>query len=254
MEYIYDGTFDGMLTCFFAHVYVEPAEAIIAESDAGQLGFARRQLIVTDRSKADRVSAAIEKKLSRQSLRRCYKAFLCGESGREMDVLRYVFKGFKTGPCIDMLHGDPDVRRIDVLERKVNWELDRFLGILRFSVVCPEDGVEILYAEYAPNCDITQLMMPHFLNRYRREAFVIHDVKREKAAFAGRGRWVMRPLPKTFSPRFSKDEEAYRNLWRGYFTAAAIKERLNPDLQKSFIPTRYWEYLTESPERNDPRP
>ncbi len=247
MEYLYDGSFEGFLSCVYAHAYIEPAENIFAESARGaqQLSLARRLAIRTDVSHADRVANAIERKISRASLRRCYRAFLCAEEGREMDILRYIFAGFKQGAAIDALHGDPVVRRMDVLNHKVSWEQDRFLGILRFGVVTDAGGREILYAPYEPVCDITQLMMPHFLNRYRREPFVVHDVGREKAAFADGGRWVMSPLPKSFAPQYTPDEKEYQALWRGYFSAAGIRERTNPKLQKQFIPTRYWSRLTE---------
>ena len=246
MEYIYDGSFDGLLSCFYAHVYTDIADAIITEEDSRQMGLlAERTLIVTDEEKSEKVANAIEKKISPAALRRCYRAFLSCVDGREMDILRYVFLGFKIGANVDMMHGDPIVRKMDLLNHKTSWELERFLGILRFSVVYNENNHEVLYAPFAPNADLIQLMMPHFLNRYRREAFVIHDLKREKAAFSSGGCWVMRPLPKSFAPSVTKDEEAYRNLWKDYFSAASIKERTNHKLQKQFIPRRYWQHLTE---------
>ena len=87
--------------------------------------------------------------------------------------------------------------------------------------------------------------MLHFLNRFREEPFIIHDVGREKAAFASEGSWVMRSLSKDFSPLYTKDEQQYQELWRGYFRTAAIDQRRNQALQKQFIPMRYWQYLTE---------
>ena len=178
------------------------------------------------------------------ALRRAYNAWLTAEDGKEMDVLRYVFLGFKLGREVDRLHGSETVRRIDVLNHKMSWEADRILGILRFSVIQSPQG-EVLYASLAPNCDLIQTIMPHFLNRFREEPFIIHDVGREKAAFASEGSWVMRSLSKDFSPLYTKDEQQYQELWRGYFRTAAIDQRRNPALQKQFIPTRYWQYLTE---------
>ena len=172
------------------------------------------------------------------------KKWLTAEDGKEMDVLRYVFLGFKLGREVDRLHGSETVRRIDVLNHKVSWEADRILGILRFSVIQSPQG-EVLYASLAPNCDLIQTIMPHFLNRFREEPFIIHDVGREKAAFASEGSWVMRSLSTDFSPLYTKDEQQYQELWRGYFRTAAIDQRRNPALQKQFIPTRYWQYLTE---------
>jgi probable DNA metabolism protein len=244
MEYLYDNTFDGLLTCLYEHVYTEKADDIIPVRKDVQLSLGRQMQVQTDLEKSEKVAHAIETKISPAALRRAYRAWLTAEDGKEMDVLRYVFLGFKLGKDIDRLHGSETVRRIDVLNHKVSWEADRILGILRFSVIESPQG-DVLYAAIAPNCDLIQTVMPHFLNRFRQDPFIIHDVGREKAAFASEGRWVMRSLPKDFSPQYTTDEQQYRELWRGYFRTAGIDQRINPKLQKNFIPTRYWQYLTE---------
>ena len=253
MEYIYDSTFDGLLCCIYAHVYEDAAEAILTQSDSNQYSLAHRKIILTDEQKADKVASAIENKISPSSLRRCYRAFLSKIPGAEMDILAYIFYGFKIGQDVDLLHGDPIVRRIDELNHKVNREIERIMGLLRFSVVYDENKNEVLYASFGPDCDIIQLVMPHFLNRYRREPFVIHDTNREKAGFASLGRWVMRPLPRSFAPEYTSSEQDYQDLWKQYFKTAAIKERINPRCQKNFMPKRYWQYLVENPEEKSPR-
>ncbi|MBR5640625.1 MAG: TIGR03915 family putative DNA repair protein [Firmicutes bacterium] len=244
MEYLYDNTFDGLLTCLYEHVYTEHADSIISVRPDIQISLGRQMQVETDLEKSEKVAHAIETKISPAALRRAYNAWLTAEDGKEMDVLRYVFLGFKLGKDIDRLHGSETVRRIDVLNHKVSWEADRILGILRFSVIQSPQG-EVLYAAIHPNCDLIQTVMPHFLNRFRQDPFIIHDVGREKAAFAAEGSWVIRSLPKDFSPQYTPDEQQYRELWRGYFKTAAIDQRRNPSLQKHFIPTRYWQYLTE---------
>lgn len=245
MEYLYDNTFDGLLTCLYEHVYTEKADDIIPLRKDVQLSLGRQKQVRTDLVKSEKVARAIEAKISPATLRRAYRAWLTAEEGKEMDVLRYVFLGFHLGPEVDKLHGSETVRRIDVLNRKVAWEMDRIMGILRFSVVQTPDGHEVLYAPVSLNCDLIQILMPHFLDRFRQDPFIIHDVGREKAAFASEGGWVMRSLSKDFSPLYTADEQQYQELWRGYFRTAAIDQRRNPSLQKHFIPTRYWQYLTE---------
>ena len=248
MEYIYDGSFDGLLCCLYAHVYEEKAENILAENNADQYSLAARKYISTDETKAEKVASAIERKISPYSLRRCYKAYLSEQVGLEMDILNYVFFGFKTGSQVDLLHGNPVVRRIDELNIKISRETERLRGILRFQVVWDEAQNDILYAHIGPDADLIQLLMPHFLNRYRKEPFIIHDVSREKAGFASDGRWVMRPLSRDFAPEFADSEQEYQALWKQYFRNAAIKQRINPRCQKNFMPKRYWKYLVENPE------
>ena len=40
-----------------------------------------------------------------------------------------------------------------------------------------------------------------------------------------------------------------QELWRTYFKAICIKERLNPRKQLSDMPRRYWKYMTENQTR-----
>lgn len=248
MEYIYDGTFEGLLCCFYAHVYEEKADNIMPEKNADQYSLTSRKFIQSDETKAEKVASAIESKISPSCLRRCYKAYLTEADKAEMDILAYVFFGFKTGAQVDLLHGNPIVRRVDELNIKISRETDRLRGLLRFQVVCDDLQKEILYANIGPDADLIQLLMPHFLNRYRREPFIIHDINREKAAFASDGRWVMRPLSRDFAPEFAESEKDYQVLWQQYFRSAAIKQRINPRCQKNFMPKRYWKYLVENPE------
>ena len=42
-----------------------------------------------------------------------------------------------------------------------------------------------------------------------------------------------------------KDEKLFQQLWKTYFKAICIKERLNPRKHKQDMPVRYWKYLTE---------
>ena len=41
------------------------------------------------------------------------------------------------------------------------------------------------------------------------------------------------------------DEKLFQDLWKGYFKALTIKERINLKLQKQHMPRRFWKYLTE---------
>ena len=43
----------------------------------------------------------------------------------------------------------------------------------------------------------------------------------------------------------SSDDQLLQNLWRTYFKAICIKERMNPRKQLSDMPRRYWKYMTE---------
>ena len=41
-----------------------------------------------------------------------------------------------------------------------------------------------------------------------------------------------------------KDEKLFQQLWKTYFKAICIKERMNPRKHRQDMPVRYWKYLT----------
>ena len=45
MEYLYDNTFDGLLTCFYEHVYTEKADDILALRKDVQMSFGRQRQV-----------------------------------------------------------------------------------------------------------------------------------------------------------------------------------------------------------------
>ena len=47
----------------------------------------------------------------------------------------------------------------------------------------------------------------------------------------------------------SDNDQLFQDLWRTYFKAICIKERMNPKKQLSDMPRRYWKYMTEKNEK-----
>ena len=43
----------------------------------------------------------------------------------------------------------------------------------------------------------------------------------------------------------SDNDQLFQDLWRTYFKAICIKERMNPRKQLKDMPRRYWKYMTE---------
>ena len=76
-----------------------------------------------------------------------------------------------------------------------------------------------------------------------------HDnLGRGKAALYALKEWRVAPfsLPGGISP--SEEEKFYRDLWRRYFDSTAVSTRLNPRLQRQFLPKKYWKHLPEKEE------
>ncbi|MGN0702122.1 MAG: TIGR03915 family putative DNA repair protein [Lentihominibacter sp.] len=250
MDYLYDGTFEGLLTCVYHHYYTDRASGIyrIEEYQPSMLqGFME---VETRQDKWQRVYDAVEKKVSAYALRSAYRAFLTEDPDKEMKILRYLLLGFRTGPGVGSLHGNDIVHEIDVLNKKVGFERERMLQFVRFKVVKAESGREILYASIEPDNDVLELAAEHFAQRFKHDPLIIRDAARNKAVVAYGGCWYVTPLeagvlPDGSSAVLSENEKEFSSLWKTYFEHIAIKERINPRCQKNHMPARYWKNLTE---------
>lgn len=241
LDYLYDGTFEGVLTCVHHHYYTDRASGIFRKEYYQSTLLGGFMEVETDPVKSAAVYDAVEKKISTFDLRRIYKAYLSSVENREMKILRYLVLGFKIGGKVSSLHGNSTVFDIQQAEYKVNREVDRMLGLLRFSVT---EG-NVLYSVIEPDNDILELIAGHFCDRLKNDPFIIHDKARGKALIAYCGRWYISAFGENDIPSMSEDEEMYRNLWKRYFENIAIKERTNPRCQKNYMPVRYWKHLTE---------
>ena len=83
-DYLYDGTFEGFLTCVYHHYYTEQAAGICLKEEYQSSLLGGFQEVHTDLEKADRVYQAIRRKISYMDLRRIYKCFLSTVPDKEM--------------------------------------------------------------------------------------------------------------------------------------------------------------------------
>jgi hypothetical protein len=67
--------------------------------------------------------------------------------------------------------------------RRVSLEMAKFLGFVRFRRV----GGNLYYAPVHPDADIVGLIGPHFAERFRDQALIVHDIGRGAAFWSDRG-------------------------------------------------------------------
>ncbi len=239
--WIYDGTFDGFLCLLFecAGEGVSP-EGISSARQNDAPGLFSSRVVTTDPLRAEGVRQALKKRLSSRAFDAGYYAFLGADRGREMALFSYYALGWTAGEKIETLLADERVWRVMEARRKVLRERHRFLGILRFS-----DLGGVLYAPFEPEADLLPLVAGHFARRLGGERWVIHDLRRGKAAFYAQKEWRTTNffLPDEIS--ITPGEKFFRDLWRRYFDSTAVSTRLNPRLQRQFLPKKYWKHLPE---------
>ena len=261
IDYLYDGSFEGFLTCVYLHYYEDRAAGIYPAEQYQNTILYRSRQVVTDPDKAATVYQAIEEKISVYALQRIYYVFLSEQPDKDNIAFQYLCLGFRMGGKLFAMHSDPVVYAAQQIERKVTGEAHRLKGLLRFSAISVGGGTEkdadgsasralineheILYAKIEPDHNVLELLGEHFADRFKNEPFLIHDAKRGKALYAENGNWHIAPLDVKALPGFSPEEKEYRRLWKNYFETIAIEERKNPNCQKRFMPVRYWKNLAE---------
>jgi probable DNA metabolism protein len=241
--HLIDGSFDGLLTSVFDAYESKRFPERIYESGDYQQDLTRTPAdIRTDAAKAARVQAGIMRRIGGEAFDQVWMAYLSDDRERFIKVFRYLALGFMIGRKALGNLTEPAIMDVFELARRVGRETNHMLGFLRFSVM--DDGVQ--YAAIAPACNQTPCLAPHFAGRMPDIPFVIHDTRRRIAAiydtkdiaYADTG--GVSPVK-----GFSEDERAFRELWRCFYGAIAIKERINPKLQRSLMPKRYWKNMTE---------
>jgi probable DNA metabolism protein len=144
--------------------------------------------------------------------------------------------------------GDDDVRAVLEAAAKVTREIDRLRGLLRFNA----DKAGMYIARCAPDHFVLPAMAGHFELRFGETPWAIIDEKRGLALVRLPGE-EPRLVP---GAAFTEAADSittgevpaspqWEDLWRNYHHSVNNEDRKNPNLQRQFMPARYWKYLTE---------
>lgn len=240
MDYLYDGSFDGFLSCIYHSYKLEKASGIY-EKNSYQYSIMNEYLIIdTNPDYSGIVYNAIENKISKEALDLIFYAFLSCDDDKDNKILKFIEFGFKKGKSVIDMYTNDLVHPIRELYIRVSREEHRILGFLRFS-----DIGGILYAKYNPDNNLTVLITDHFADRYKYEKFIIHDEKRNIASIYADGRWQIVDASSINSISLTDKEVMFHKLWKEYFTTLAIEARKNVKLQNQLVPKKYRKNLTE---------
>lgn len=240
--YIYDGTFEGLLTSIYEAYYRHENPDDIIPMDRLENNFLyQRYIIKTDPNKARKVYKSIQEKISEEALKRVFYAYLSELAGSGGAILNYLRIGFKIGKDIDNNLAHDAVFTMDKINLKVSGERHAILGLLRFRML--ENN--ILYASFEPQYNITGLIAPHFANRLANENWVIHDIKRNIAALYNKKEWIISEFNLEDNLIIHEEEEDYQEMWRSYYKHISIASRKNLRLKKNNMPMKYWKHLVE---------
>lgn len=242
--YRYDGTFEGFLTAVVAawERGARPDAITRSVPPQGDL-FQEVAEIATAADAFDRFDGATAGMLSPFTLRAAWHAFLAEAPGGELAVFRYLELGRRVGKSLDGMLAHELVAPVHRLAQRLRSEAHRLKGFLRFR----ETAAGFFYARFESDGNVLPLLAPHFAERLTDQYWIIHDLRRSVAALhdAQRREWALTKLELAGAPEFSRAEELCTELWRRYFTRAAIVERASPGLQQQKVPLKYRKHLVE---------
>lgn len=240
--YLYDGTFEGLMTAVFEAFAHRPMPGAIWEEQGYQPQFGQRSVdIVTDMAKAERVIAGIRKTMGPQAYEQVWLAFLSEQRERGNWIYAYIRLGMQQGRRIHSMLTDERVITLQKWSGLVSLESHRLLQFVRFS----KRAGGVYYASVQPEYDVVALLMPHFAQRLNIQPFVIHDKKRGLFGVYDTREWYITTAADAVIPEKAGDEPDYEALWKTFYHTIAIKERANPRCRMQFMPKKYWKEITE---------
>lgn len=237
--YLYDGSFDGLLSCIFdSYAHKEIPAAITSDEDQIPILFDSRS-IPTDHAHAVRVLRKVSA-CSPYASNLLHKGYLTCLPDREIYLYRMVAKLLREGPGFLTNQADETLYPVFKAVRHLNGEAHLLKGFTRFSQLGP-----VLGGEIAPKNRVLPLLRSHFCARYRNDAFFLYDRTHQEALFYAGGKSVIRPLEDFQMSPPDEAEAHYRTLWKCFYDTVAIRERYNPKCRMTHMPKRYWGTMTE---------
>ncbi|MDL2233282.1 TIGR03915 family putative DNA repair protein [Ruminococcaceae bacterium OttesenSCG-928-L11] len=242
LAYLYDDTFDGLLSAVFATYKRREEPYIIATGDNLQVMFGQEVVAIdTDFSHARRVESGIRKVMGADGWEAVRTAYLSHDGDRATKIYRYIRLGMKIGRAVATHLSHEDVQPILDMNRHTGNEAHLLTGFVRFSLM--ENGV--YFARITPKNNVMPLILPHFAERFGDQPFLIHDPVHQIAGVFDLRDSYMVETDALNLPELAEGEEAWQKMWKRFYETIAIKERTNPKLRRTHMPMRYWHNMTE---------
>ena len=234
MTYIYDGSFQGLLTAIFAAFKAKNPDTAELRADDGSIALpgSDNERVSTD----DALALRVENKLRALGIdRTIYLAWLYKTGDIDTAILRCVKTAIDTGRDIRDMMYLPWVKEVRQAANKVGNERHRYMQFVRF-VKAGSAGPgepELYIADIEPLYDILPLIADHFSKRFGSQRFIIRDKRRRCALVWDTDRWYITELAELMNAPLPADGE-FESRWREYFERVAIPWRKNPKLPQHF--------------------
>jgi len=248
--FFYDKTFEGLMCAVFdAYSLKMLPERLLPPGGITPMFASATHTVVTEELHSKRVWQALQKKVNKNVCNMLMCVWLSELEGSDELLFRYIYKTFATTKKIAYNFGDADILEAEKIARKVAHEALYIKQFVRFQKAADD----IFFAPIKPIYNALPLTIEHFTDRFANQQWVIYDLRRrygyhydlhttKEITFTDDDHLLSGKLDESL---MADDEKLFQDLWKGYFKAMTIKERINPRLQRQHMPTRFWQYLTE---------
>lgn len=258
VTYIFDGTFEGLLTSIFDFYELKPngGAELVWQVHHQPAMLEETHTVISDEAKANRVWQGLKKKLSAEWLQIFYKTHLSEDPQTFSDLFNLARYIFDNPAGAEKNFGNPYVMAVSKMERRISRERHRMKAFIRFQKTA--DG--IYYCPIEPDYNVLPLVASFFKNRYADQKWIIYDVKRRYGLYYNLTSVeeitydfvASIDTSKVVLPAELTDEkeELASVLWKDYFNSTNIPARKNMKLHIRHVPKRYWKYLSEKEGKN----
>lgn len=244
--YLFDGSFEGLLTSIFEWFERKPGEIRLQTELMYQpAAFSNALTIQSNREKADRVWHGLQQRLDKQWLRKLYCSYLSELPAAYNHIFQFLCYFFQSEVGAEKNYGNQHVLAIAKYAKSVEREKHRMEAFIRFKET--KDG--IFYCAIDPDFNVLPLIVKHFKDRYADQQWMIYDLNRKYGLYYNLTtvEEVNMSFNKleTSAAMMDPKEALYATLWKDYFKSTNIVSRKNTKLHLQHVPKRYWRYLTE---------
>lgn len=197
MEYRYDGSYEGLLSCIF-RIYQDKTSplAINAEPDSQPALFDATISSDTNEEWASRVACGIDSRTNGRASVLVYNIFLSELPQREMLIYHLIREIIQKGDeSILENYANPHVLRAAKIEKMMHREVHRMHAFVRFQ----KSRTGLFYAAIDPDFNVLPLIGDHFERRYADQPWLILDTRRHYGLHYDRYKrpslhWIIRYL------------------------------------------------------------
>lgn len=244
--FIYDGTLEGLLCAIFETYRQKLVPSEIVTEENLQLRLGQQPITIpTSPAIAQRVKDGLCRDCGRSTFSAIGVAFLSDEPDKGTAICSFVRYAMREKANVLGQIAHPCVEPMVKLHRFVMNERHYMMQFLRFREM--QGGV--WFAACNPKANVVPILMDWFSARFNTQPFIIFDEAHGIAGVSHNGTWTLVKSDSLTLPEETTDEALMADAWKRFYDAVSIKDRYNPELQRSFMPKRLWGNITEMQER-----